>query len=116
VQASCWDARFTLLFPAMNRWAKVKRPAGTNAKNLFLEFYSTSGFGDAVITILLRFAKLCVALSFTNPVAAARITVSVARPEDVLQRFQAECSGSLKFTNFVSPMKLGFHQNEFFFS
>jgi hypothetical protein len=33
-----------------------------------------------------------------------------------LQRFQAECSGSLKFTNFVSPMKLGFHQNEFFFS
>jgi predicted transposase/invertase (TIGR01784 family) len=35
---------------------------------------------------------------------------------DALQRFQAECSGSLKFTNFVSPMKLGFHQNEFFFS
>jgi hypothetical protein len=39
VQASRWDARFTSLFPAMNRWAKVKRPAGTNAENLFLEFY-----------------------------------------------------------------------------
>jgi CRISPR-associated protein Cmr1 len=37
-------------------------------------------------------------------------------PNSKLQRFQAECSGSLKFTNFVSPMKLGFHQNEFFFS
>jgi hypothetical protein len=39
VQASRWDARFTLLFAAMNGRAKVKRPAGTNAENLFLEFY-----------------------------------------------------------------------------
>jgi hypothetical protein len=41
VQASRWDARFTFLFAARNGRAKVKRPAGTNAENLFLEFYIT---------------------------------------------------------------------------
>jgi hypothetical protein len=42
VQASRWDARFTLLCPAIHGRAKVKRPAGTNAEILFLEFYSNS--------------------------------------------------------------------------